>query len=56
MYVIEGLKEKGYRDNIKVMVGGGPITDKFAMQIGADAYSDNAVEAVSVAKSLFGIA
>ena len=54
--VIEGLKEKGYRDNIKVMVGGGPITDKFAMQIGADAYSDNAVEAVSVAKSLFGIA
>ena len=54
--VIEGLKEKGYRDNIKVMVGGGPITDKFAMQIGADAYSDNAVEAVSVAKALFGIA
>ena len=54
--VIEGLKEKGYRDNIKVMVGGGPITDKFAMQIGADAYSDNAVEAVSVAKSLFNIA
>ena len=54
--VIERLKEKGYRDNIKVMVGGGPITDKFAMQIGADAYSDNAVEAVSVAKALFGIA
>ncbi len=54
--VIEGLKEKGYRDNIKVMVGGGPITDKFAMQIGADAYSDNAVEAVSVAKALFNIA
>ncbi len=54
--VIEGLKEKGYRDNIKVMVGGGPITDKFAVQIGADAYSDNAVEAVSVAKALFNIA
>ena len=54
--VIEGLKQKGYRDNIKVMVGGGPITDKFAMQIGADAYSDNAVEAVSVAKALFNIA
>ena len=53
--VIEGLKEKGYRDKIKVMVGGGPITDKFAMQIGADAYSDNAVEAVSVAKALFGL-
>jgi dimethylamine corrinoid protein len=54
--VIEGLKQRGYRDKIKVMVGGGPITDKFAMQIGADAYSDNAVEAVSVAKELFGIA
>jgi hypothetical protein len=33
-------------------VGGGPITHNFAMQIGADAYSDNAIEAVSVAKKL----
>ena len=50
--VIEGLVESGYRDNVKVMVGGGPITHNFAMQIGADAYSDNAIEAVSVAKKL----
>ena len=32
--VIEGLVESGYRDNVKVMVGGGPITHNFAMQIG----------------------
>ena len=54
--VIEGLVESGYRDNVKVMVGGGPITHNFAMQIGADAYSDNAIEAVSVAKRLCGLA
>ena len=54
--VIDRLSQKGYRDKVKIMVGGGPITNKFALQIGADAYSENAVEAVSVAKSLFGIA
>ena len=54
--VIDRLSQKGYRDKVKIMVGGGPITNKFALQIGADAYSENAVEAVSVAKSLFGLA
>ena len=54
--VIEGLVENGYRENVKIMVGGGPITHNFAMQIGADAYSDNAIEAVSVAKRLCGLA
>ena len=54
--VIDKLIERGYRDKIKIMVGGGPITSGFATMIGADAYSDNAVEAVSVAKSLFGMA
>ena len=54
--VIEGLVESGYRENVKIMVGGGPITHNFAMQIGADAYSDNAIEAVSVAKRLCGLA
>jgi predicted cobalamin binding protein len=54
--VIEGLVESGYRENVKIMVGGGPITHNFAIQIGADAYSDNAIEAVSVAKRLCGLA
>lgn len=53
--VIEGLAECGYRDSVKVMVGGGPVTESFAIQIGADAYSDNAIEAVNVAKRLCGL-
>ena len=53
--VIEGLAKCGYRDSVKVMVGGGPVTESFAIQIGADAYSDNAIEAVSVAKRLCGL-
>lgn len=53
--VIEGLAERGYRDSVKIMVGGGPVTESFASQIGADAYSDNAIEAVSVAKRLCGL-
>lgn len=54
--VIEKLVSRGYRDKIKVMIGGGPITKSFASQIGADAYSENATQAVSVAKSLLGMA
>ena len=50
--VIEMLKEKGIRDDVIVMVGGGPISQKFADRIGADGYSANAVEAVKVAKEL----
>ena len=53
--VIEGLAKCGYRDSVKVMVGGGPVTESFAIKIGADAYSDNAIEAVNVAKRLCGL-
>ena len=53
--VIEKLKEKGIRDNVKVMVGGSPISQKYANEIGADGYSANAVEAVKLAKRLAGI-
>ena len=52
---IKGLAECGYRDSVKIMVGGGPVTESFAIQIGADAYSDNAIEAVNVAKRLCGL-
>ena len=53
--VIGKLKERGIRDSIKVMVGGSPISQKYAEDIGADGYSRNAVEAVEVAKRLCGI-
>ena len=53
--VIEKLKEAGIRDHVKVMVGGSPISRKFADEIGAEGYSVNAVEAVAVAKQLVGI-
>ncbi|TES87452.1 MAG: cobalamin-binding protein, partial [Dehalococcoidia bacterium] len=46
------LKEAGLRDKIKVMVGGAPLNQSFADQIGADAFARDAVEAVTKAKSL----
>lgn len=53
--VIELLKEQGIRDRFKVMIGGGPISQSFAEKIGADSYTENAVEAVEAAKKLLGI-
>lgn len=52
--VIDLLDERGIRDQFKVMIGGGPVSESFAKDIGADAYSENATEAVKVAKSLIG--
>lgn len=53
--VIDMLKERGIRDQFKVIIGGSPISQKYAEEIGADGYSKNAVEAVKVAKKLLGI-
>ena len=53
--VIERLKEKGIRDDVVVMIGGSPISQKFAKDIGADAYTANAVEAVRQAKELLHV-
>ncbi|KIR02635.1 Dimethylamine corrinoid protein 2 [Lachnospiraceae bacterium TWA4] len=53
--VIDKLKEQGIRDQFKIMVGGSPISRKYADDIGAEGYSVNAVEAVKVAKKLVGI-
>jgi len=50
--VIEMLKEEGIRNSFKVMVGGGPISQGFAKKIGADGYSDNATNAVDIARKL----
>lgn len=49
---IEALKAAGVRDKVKVMVGGAPVTQQFADQVGADAYSENATAAVSAARRL----
>ena len=48
---IKALEEAGIRDKVKVMVGGAPITDAFAKEIGADGYSEDASGAAEVAKS-----
>ena len=52
--VIDALEAAGIRDQVKVMVGGAPVTQGFADEIGADGYSDNANSAVNVAKQLLG--
>ncbi len=51
---IEALKEAGVRDQVKVMVGGAPLTDAYAKQIGADGYAPDASRAVAVARELLG--
>lgn len=52
--VISALKEKGIRDKVKIMVGGGGITQKFADEIGADGYDPTAPGAAKLARTLVG--
>jgi 5-methyltetrahydrofolate--homocysteine methyltransferase len=49
---ITALEEAGLRDKVKIMIGGAPVTDSFAKQIGADGYAPDASRAVAVARSL----
>ena len=49
---IVALEEAGLRDSVKIMVGGAPVTDAFAGQIGADAYAPDAASAVDRAREL----
>jgi len=48
------LKSAGLRDKFKTMVGGAPVTGRWAAKIGADAYAEDAQDAVSKAKELLG--
>ena len=48
---IKALQEAGLRDSVKVMVGGAPVTEAFARQIGADGYGADAAAAVKLIKS-----
>ncbi|MBL7062766.1 MAG: corrinoid protein [Anaerolineae bacterium] len=53
--IIEGLKEAGLRDRVKVIVGGAPVTQSWAEKIGADGYAEDAIAAVALAKRLVGV-
>lgn len=50
--IITAIEQAGIRDKVKIMVGGAPMTQQYADDIGADAFSDNASGAVRVARSL----
>lgn len=52
--VIEALEEAGLRKSVKIMVGGAPVTDAYAKEIGADGYAPDAATAVDVARALVG--
>jgi 5-methyltetrahydrofolate--homocysteine methyltransferase len=53
---IEALKSAGVRTQVKVLIGGAPVTSQYAKEIGADGYSENASGAVSLVKSLLAAA
>jgi 5-methyltetrahydrofolate--homocysteine methyltransferase len=50
--VIRLLNEAGLRNQVKVLIGGAPVTDKYATEIGADGYAPDAGSAASLAKQL----
>ena len=50
--IINELEEAGLRDQVKIIIGGAPITDEYAAQINADGFAPDASQAVTLAKSL----
>ncbi len=52
---INAIKEAGIRDQVKIMIGGAPVTAEYAKEIGADAYASNAASAVDTGKELLGL-
>src|SRR5207237_10688862 len=50
--VIEALQNAGLRSRVKVMVGGAPVTKRWAEEIGADGYAKDAISAVALARAL----
>jgi len=51
---IAALQKAGLRDKVKVMIGGAPVTSRYALEIGADSYAPDAGSAVAEAKKLLG--
>jgi corrinoid protein of di/trimethylamine methyltransferase len=54
--LVEALEEAGLRGQVKIMVGGAPVTQSWADKIGADGYAEDAISAVALAKKLVGAA
>jgi len=52
---IQLFEDEGLRDQVKIMVGGAPVTQEFAEDMGADGYGENAIECVDMAKELIGV-
>jgi len=52
---IAALQKAGLRDKVKVMIGGAPVTERYAQKIGADSYASDAGSAVNKAKNLLGV-
>jgi len=50
--IIEALDDAGLRSSVKVMIGGAPVTDRYATEIGADGYAEDAISAVDIAYRL----
>ena len=55
LQTIEALQQAGIRDKVKVMIGGAPVTEKYAQEIKADSYASDAGSAMSKAKNLLGV-
>ena len=53
--VVEALQKAGLREGVKIVIGGAPASSEWAETIGADAYAENANEAVAVVKELLGV-
>jgi|YelNatPaOPRAMG01_1025707.scaffolds.fasta_scaffold00961_24 5-methyltetrahydrofolate--homocysteine methyltransferase len=52
---VEAIKKAGLRDKVKIMIGGGQITEEVRRYVGADAYGKDAMEAVALAKKWMGV-
>lgn len=52
---IEAFEKAGIRDQVKVMIGGAPVSSQFALTIGADGYGENAPDAVAIARKLVAL-
>lgn len=50
--LVEALESAGLKDSVKVMIGGAPVTDLYAQEIGADGYAEDAISAVDIAYRL----
>ena len=47
--LVEAITNAGLRDQVKIMIGGAPVTESFAKEIGADGYAEDAISAVDLA-------